>query len=132
MAHIEESRCVKCDAVMFEPAGSERCPCPACGATGRSFPVTLEDTLVVHEGYRLKHYKSGSPKFSIDDRYGPSYFRVGQEWHHLQRTIDRENDRYTETVRVLSTGELIRHVDHPLSEHVDRGGSKNQNHGSEP
>ena len=129
---MEESRCVKCDAVILEPAGAKRSPCPACGATGRSFHVTLQDSLVVHDGYRLKQYKAGSSKFSVDDRSGPSFFQVGNEWHHLQRTIDRENDRYTETVRVLSTGELIRHVDEPLSEHVGRGGAKNQSPGSEP
>ena len=87
---------------------------------------------MAHNGYRFKRCKSGGSKFSIDDRSGPSYFWRGNEWHHLQRTIDRENNRYSETVRVLSTGELIRHVDEPLSEHFGRGGSKNQGHSSEP
>jgi len=42
------------------------------------------------------------------------------------RVIDRENDRCTEMVRALSTGEIIREIDEPLSQHTDRGGSKNQ------
>lgn len=128
---MEESRCVACDVAIFEPVGIERSPCPACGATGRSLHVKLQDSVVFHDGYRFKKYVPGSSKFSVDDRSGPSYFKIGNEWHHLQRTIDRENDRYTETVRVLSTGELIRYVDEPLSVHIGHGGSKNQGSGSE-
>ena len=123
---MEESSCVGCGAVLFEPAGAERGPCPVCGALARRVDVALQDTLVAHDGYRLKHYKEGSKAFSVDERSGPSYYKVGAEWHHLERTIDRENDRYIEVVRVLRTGEIIRSVDEPLSLHRGRGGSKNQ------
>ena len=119
---MEESNCVECSAVIFEPRGGPRSPCPVCGSLARRFNEKLEDHLTVHDGYRLKGYRAGSKKFFIDERSGPSYYRVGSEWHHLTRTIDRENNRYVETIRVLRTGELLKHEEGLLSQHVGHGG----------
>ncbi|GGA29104.1 hypothetical protein [Dyella nitratireducens] len=94
--------------------------------------MRLHDSFVVHDGIRAKAYKPGSSKFYIDTRSGASYYRKGDQWHHLIRVIDRENDRYVETIRVLSTGELIRHVEEPLSEHFGHGGGKNQGRANKP
>jgi hypothetical protein len=96
---------------------------------GREVTVHIQDGIVFHDGTRTKAYRAGSSKFYVDMRSGPSYYRNGNEWHHLVRVIDRENDRYLETVRALATGVLIRHVDEPLSEHTGRGGGKNQGGG---
>jgi hypothetical protein len=123
---MEEHRCAHCDAILFEPPGERAGPCPVCGEVGRSIAVKLEDRIALHDGYRVKAYRAGSSQFFIDECSGPSYYRVGAEWHHVMRVIDRENDRYTEVVRVLRTGEVIREIDEPLSQHTDRGGSKNQ------
>jgi hypothetical protein len=123
---MDERRCTICDARLFEPANEPAGPCPVCGGRNRSISVQLEDRVAFHDGYRIKAYLAGSSKFSIDERSGPSYYRVGDEWHHVMRVIDRENDRYTEVVRVLRTGEVIRQIDEPLSQHTGRGGSKNQ------
>jgi len=123
---MEERRCATCDARLFEPANEPAGPCPACGGRSRSITATLEERIAFHDGYRVKAYQADSSKFFIDERSGPSYYRVGAEWHHVMRVIDRENDRYIEVVRVLRTGKIIRQVDEPLSQHTDRGGSKNQ------
>lgn len=123
---MEERRCAHCAAILFEPNNECAGPCPVCGEVGRSIAVKLEDGIGFHDGYRVKAYRPGSSTFFLDERSGPSYYRVGAEWHHVMRVIDRENDRYTETIRVLSTGEIIREIDEPLSQHTDRGGSKNQ------
>ena len=127
---MQESRCVECGAELHEPAGEPSTPCPVCGNLGREITVQIQDGIVFHDGIRAKAYKAGSSKFYVDMRNGPSYYRNGDQWHHLVRVIDRENDRYVETIRVLATGELIRHVDEPLSEHTGRGGGKNQGGGS--
>jgi len=123
---LEERRCAHCDATLFEPNDERAGPCPVCGEVGRSTMVKLEDSIALHDGYRVKVYRPNSSTFFLDERSGPSYYRAGAEWHHVMRIIDRENDRYTEIVRILSTGEVIRRVDEPLSQHTGRGGSKNQ------
>ena len=37
------------------------------------------------------------------------------------RIIDRTNDRYLETVTNERTGEIVRHIEEPLSRHTNRG-----------
>lgn len=123
---MQETRCAKCDAHLFEPSGVPATPCPVCGCVARSIPLRLDDGIRFNDGHRIKAYRADSSKFFLDARSGPSYYRVGAEWHHVMRVIDRENDRYTEKVRVLSTGEIIREIDESLSQHTNRGGSKNQ------
>lgn len=123
---MQETRCAKCDAHLFEPSGVPASQCPVCGGVARSIAVRIDDGIRFHDGHRAKAYRAGSSEFFLDARSGPSYYRVGAEWHHVVRVIDRENDRYTELVRVLSTGEIIREIDEPLSQHTGRGGSKNQ------
>jgi hypothetical protein len=94
--------------------------------------VQLHDGFFAHDGIRAKAYKPDSSKFYLDTRSGVSYYRKGNQWHHLVRVIDRENDRYVETIRVLSTGKLIRHVEERLSAHIGHGGVKNQDGCNEP
>src|SRR3546814_20052574 len=55
-----------------------------------------------------------------------SYYRKGRIWHHLVRHIDRENNRYVETITVLATGELVRHVSEPLTDHVEHGSDRHR------
>src|SRR5690348_17270435 len=128
---MQESLCVECGAELHEPRREPTTPCPVCGSLSRQVAAQLHDGINFHDGNRAKAFKPGSSKFYVDMRSGPSYYRKGNQWHHLVRVIDRENDRYVETVRVLSTGELIRHVEEPLSEHIGHGGGKNQITGSE-
>lgn len=123
---MQESRCIGCGAELHEPSGEPSTPCPVCGNLAREVTVQLHDGFVAHDGIRAKAYKSDSSKFYLDTRSGASYYRKGNQWHHLVRVIDRENDRYVETIRVLSTGKLIRHVEERLSAHIGHGGGKNQ------
>lgn len=129
---MEESHCVECNSLLFEPPGVPRTPCPACGNLARRFDVAIEERVTFHDGTRIKAYRAGSSKFYVDMRDGPSYYRKGEQWHHLVRIIDRENDRYVETIRALGTNELISHVDEPLSQHIGHGGRKNQGGSGEP
>jgi hypothetical protein len=42
----------------------------------------------------------------------------------LVRVIDRRNNRYRESVRDPSTGEVVRNVDEALTEHTGRGSAR--------
>ena len=129
---MQESRCVVCGAELHEPSGEPPIPCPVCGNLARKVTVHIHDGFVAHDGIRAKAFKPSSSKFYLDTRSGPSYYRKGNQWHHLVRIIDRENDLYVETIRVLSTGQLISHVEERLSEHLGHGGGKNQGGSNEP
>ena len=80
---------------------------------------------------RAKGRQAGSNKIAFDVRSGASYYRKGEVWHHLMRNIDHVNNRYTETVTVLKTGELVRKVDEPLSEHTGRGSARDRGEASD-
>ena len=44
-------------------------------------------------------------------------------WRERRRLVDRENNRYTETI-TDPDGTVIRDVDEPLAEHTHRGSDK--------
>jgi hypothetical protein len=51
---------------------------------------------------------------------GRSLLRLARHdgrWHLVERTIDRVSDRYVEQIADVETGDVMRHVDEPLSEH---------------
>jgi len=43
-----------------------------------------------------------------------------------ERIIDRQNDRYIENVIDEDTGETVRQIDEPLSQHMGRGSAKSK------
>jgi hypothetical protein len=43
---------------------------------------------------------------------------------HFRREFDKMRDRYFEHVEDADTGEVLRHVDEPLSEHRGHGSAK--------
>ena len=42
----------------------------------------------------------------------------------LEQTVDRENNRYRKRVVDSQTGEILRDVDHPLTDHQGYGSAK--------
>lgn len=129
---MEDAQCGNCGATLSEPAGEPRSPCPLCGCSTRQFANVLQDSLGFMEHLRAKGRHAGSNKVAFDVRSGASYYRKDGVWHHLVRNIDHVNNRYTETVTVLKTGELVRKVDEPLSEHTGRGSAKDRGETSDP
>lgn len=54
----------------------------------------------------------------------PSWSHDRQKWVHREKTEDRRNNRYTETVMDPDTGEIIHQTDEPLTEHRGHGSAK--------
>jgi hypothetical protein len=73
---------------------------------------------------RLKHKRPGHKKPIYESVSGDDLHRKSGQWNHLTREIDRENDRYKEVILNPTTGEVIRSVDEPLTEHTGRGSAK--------
>ncbi|MCA9216800.1 MAG: DUF2934 domain-containing protein [Planctomycetales bacterium] len=121
-------RCRGCDSVLIEPLQAEvREPCPECGATNREFILDAANKLFFHELLGMKQKRAGEKKPILETKNGDSLFRKTGEWHKLVRIIDRANDRYYEFI-TNADGEVVRHVDEPLSEHYGRGSAKSQKH----
>jgi hypothetical protein len=54
---------------------------------------------------------------------GQEYSDSGQLVNKV-RIIDRENNKYKEQVSDADTGEIIRDVEHPLTDHTEHGSAK--------
>lgn len=58
-------------------------------------------------------------------RLVPQLSRGGALAYHA-RVMDRDGDRYVETVTMRETGEVIHHCDELLSEHIGHGSSRRE------
>ena len=123
-------QCSGCDAILLEPFQVEsRDPCPECGSTNRKFSMDAADRLWLGEMLGMKQKRPGEKRPILETKCGDSLFRKTNEWHKLVRVIDRHNDRYYEFI-TNEEGEVLRHVEEPLSEHRGRGSAKRNTHES--
>lgn len=100
------------------------CANEGCGSVAVLIELTITDDVGVRD---LLTGKSKNPDLGsrkgrkIDFTTGTDYFRRGQRWHRVVRTIDYANDWYDETIIDEATGEVIRDCHERLSEHQGRG-----------
>ena len=104
---------------------------PCANEGGGSVAVVIDLAITDDAGVRdlltgkLKNPDLGSRKGrKVDITTGSDYFRRGQHWHRVTRTIDYSNDWYDETIIDEATGEVIRDCHERLSDHQGRGSAK--------
>jgi hypothetical protein len=85
---------------------------------------SIFETVTIHTDLRLKHKRLAAKKPLSEQRHGDSFSTKLGRWMHRSRVIDRENDRYFESVLDPQTGETIHHCAEPLSEHQGHGTAK--------
>jgi DnaJ-class molecular chaperone len=101
-----------------------RKPCPSCGSTARLFSQTIEVNVTPQVTLNYKGKRGGKGKPFIIGKLGADLFVKLQRWVHLERIIDRENDRYKEVVTDPTTKEIIHRCEEPLSQHQNHGAAK--------
>jgi hypothetical protein len=69
---------------------------------------------------------TGKRKWFIETFTGSELSRSLQRFMHKVRIIDRDNNRYVEKVVDPETGQVLRDVEEPLSEHQGHGSAKSQ------
>lgn len=120
-------KCGKCGEELFEPINvslENRIPCPQCGSLSRSFFITINETLHLREKMGMKGKRSGRGKPFIETVSGDDLHRKTEKWNLIARTIDRENNLYSETITDPDTGTIIHKCIEPLSEHWNHGSAK--------
>jgi hypothetical protein len=60
----------------------------------------------------------GRSKYFVRVQQHQELFRKTDQMHEVEHVVDRRNDRYYEHIVDVETGEVVRHKDEPLSEHV--------------
>jgi DNA-directed RNA polymerase subunit RPC12/RpoP len=119
--------CSDCGALINGPASAtveERAPCDICGSKRRTFGVEVKEAPTVREKLGLKHKRPGYKKAIYESVGGDDLHRDTGQWNHLSREIDRESNRYRELITNPATGEVLRSVDEPLTDHVGRGSAR--------
>jgi hypothetical protein len=119
--------CGQCGARLDEPSDlaiEDRAPCPACGSLGRHFKKTITATVELRPGLGFKGRRPGMRRPFIGGSKRPEVNRDRNKWVEVERTFDRANDRYVERIIDPETGEIIRLIDEPLSEHRGHGDAR--------
>ncbi len=113
-------------AVTWPESGTDRQPCPNCGATTRAYARSVAAVAVARASLSLKARRAGKGRPFLESKVGSSLWRKFGRWMHLERVVDRENDSYRELVKDPETGEVVHQCDEPLSKHVGHGNARNQ------
>jgi hypothetical protein len=77
-------------------------------------------------GYKARHQGGGRP--FREGKVGDDLHRDSDRWNYLQRDIDHEHDWYDEKIVDPTTGNVIREVHEPLSQHRNRGSARPDRH----
>ncbi len=102
---------------------ASRQPCPCCGSTARRFEQWLTASVTVRADLSLKAKPPKGKPFMLQ-RVCAELFRLTGRWHRIHRVIDRRGDRYYERIEDDETGEVVRLVDEPLTDHQGRGSAR--------
>ncbi len=126
MAIVTCSECGQIIDKLKNTPEEERNPCPACGSTARLIKVHITDSITVHEGLKIKARHGITGKPFLEAKTGDEIYRKEEKWVQRSLRVDRDNDRYTETVVDKETSEVIHHCDEPLRKHRNHGTAKNK------
>ena len=105
--------------------------CPVCGSTARTYTVHIHEHVALGLKWGLKHKRPGHKKPVYESVFGDDLHRKSGQWNHLTREIDREYNHYREFIVSPTTGEVIRSVDEPLTEHTGRGSARKKQEGGD-
>jgi hypothetical protein len=83
--------------------------------------VGLRTTL----SFKARRGERGRP--FREGKVGDDLHRESGHWYRLERIVDRDGDRYRETISDPRTGKVIRHLEEPLSEHIGHGAARRAN-----
>lgn len=95
--------------------------CPHCGKTGKDCKATATAVLGidVSGSSRARKKREGTGKFVKEILQGrfPSKSPALKKGVYKERIVDKEKNEYHETVKDATTGEVIRDIHEPLSQH---------------
>ena len=127
LRRFEAVVCNACEASFEDKrnvAPERRRPCPSCGSTARLFFRTVATETKVEPSLGYKGRRAGKGKPFIIGKLGADWSVRLRRFVHLERIVDRANDRYKELVTDLKTNEVIHHCEEPLSQHRNHGSAK--------
>lgn len=109
--------------------GAPQTPCPKCGSTAQHVTLKFFDTVTTKVRDTLKGKlkdpsRTGKAKVRQEFVYGADKRHSKDDYVYKERVIDKDNNRYRELVKEEDTGEIIRDIDQPLTDHTGHGSAK--------
>ena len=120
-------KCGKCGEELTEPTNltiENRIPCPKCSSLSRAYSITIKETIHLRDKFGMKAKRGGKGKPFIETVTGEDLHRETGKLNNIERTFDRENNLYSETITDTDTGRIIHQCQEPLSEHKNHGSAK--------
>jgi hypothetical protein len=124
---VENGFCAECGKQLGEPTGTPmelRKPCTNCGSLNRMAKLEIVSETTPHGDLGLKARTPGEKKPFLEQKTGASYWRKMGKWMRRVQIIDRRGNRYVKRVEDPDTGEVVRNVDEPLTDHRGYGSAK--------
>jgi hypothetical protein len=84
----------------------------------------IGDTVTVRDMLSLKTRTAGRGGPLVEAKVGDDLHRKSGRWRRLERIIDHARNWYREFIGDPRTGEVIRHVEEPLSRHIGHGAAR--------
>lgn len=113
--------CATCGAAI-DPIASPTL-CPICGSQNRLLVARDAQVIKSNEQTTLKKMRPGNKRFHEKIKAGDDFHHKSGQWNRLERIIDRDNNRYFEHIED-DEGNVIRHIEEPLTEHRGHGDAK--------
>lgn len=130
MGDGEKWTCASCGTECAPHQGDgPQTPCESCGSVARNIELHFHDVMEVKvsDWLEVKAKDVTLPSKKKLRRH----LQIGSQWSvgrgklvDKVRDLDKDADMYLERVVDPDTGEVIRHCEEPLSEHVGRGSAK--------
>ena len=99
-------------------------PCQKCGNTSTVSYEPGQEFHIVASGLKFASKPPEGGRWFYQGRIDHSHYKKDNEYHFIQRYIDTDRNRYYERIINKKTGEVVREVDEPLTEHTGRGSAK--------
>lgn len=117
--------CAECDMVLAE---QNKQPCPRCGSTKRYISIFVMEGLQMHESLETTLKDPSRRSREKLRRHSLQGVFLGGDGNYVYKERDLDKTRepawYTELVKDLHTGEVIRDCNEPLADHQGHGSAK--------
>jgi hypothetical protein len=119
----ESLRCKSCG--VEQPTGR---PLEPCGCGSAVLVLTVSDAVgPVYDDAHIRAMdpaKTGKKKRVFDQKVGVEHHHDSDRFQYRDRRFNFVADQYDEVITDLETGEIVREVHEPLSDHRHRGSAR--------
>jgi hypothetical protein len=90
----------------------------------RHASVSIQSQLRLTSGFYAVGFAKSKSKWFAKVWSKVELFKLLDRYHKLERSLNKRTDEYHEVIHDAESGELIREVHEPLSEHQGHGSAK--------